>query len=450
MQVEKAVLAGLLLAVPAVLPVSQTFAQDGVRGSLTLGETLRSVTETGPGINENEGTSLVTELGFRLSSETPQDQLLFTFSTLVPLYADDNDSLNSDFFFEDPTARLLYTRESRSSLFTFSGSYRQTDVGTSSFFDETSDQDVVTGGGRRTLASVRSGITLGRDAPITFDGSYRFLDSSYEDAAPSLLDSQTQSIDTELSFRLSPVASAFVFADWEEENEDGGSDRTTTSVGVGARYSISARTDVSASLFLDNDEIINSDNDRDEDGLGARFSVNHAVPNGSWRVGMSSRQTIDGTRNGLSLGRQMLILPGSLDFSLGVSRTGDEDIEPLANVTLNMALTDTSNLVASLRQSVDSDNDGNNTVRTRLNMSYSYDINSLSSLSGNFLLASDNRPSVTGGDETTYQIGLRYRHDLGQDWDLISGISFENEQNESSADRITRTIFVGVERTFDF
>lgn len=448
MQVKKAGMVGILIAVPVVIPISRTMAEESLRATFTIGERLRSVSEQGFASPQNEGTSLVTTLGFGLSAENNNQIFSLNLGTDVPVYLDDNDNLNSSFLFEDPFAQLNYSLQNRSSLLSFNSSYRRSDVTSSNFFDETLDEDVVIGGGKREIYSVGTSLTLGQEQPVTTDLRYNFLRSEFDQADPNQSDSTTQSVNGRVSFRITPLASIFVFGDLRQEDRDLAtqSDRTTTSAGIGADYSISAVTSVTAQVSYDKDESDTVQND----GTGFMFGVDRDVPTGTYSFDVSGTETINGFRQQASVGRSYDLQRGSIVFSLGALREENTSIEPLANLSLNLALTDTSRINIGLSQRPGFDDNDVNVIRTRLSAGYDYEINSLSSLSVDFQLANDNRFGTSANDSSSALASLSYNRAVSRDWDLVSGFSYETDRNDNQADQNTSTVFLGLEKTFDF
>lgn len=443
MQVRQAELIGGLCIALTILPVSYSFAD--VESRLTLGERLRSVSESGFATPQNEGTSLVTTLDYQLRSQTKSDTLQFNLSTDIPLFLENNDNQASEYTFEDPSTRLIYTRDNKNSLLSFDGRARSTDVNRSNFFDETIGEDVVFGDGRRDLLSFRTNLVLGRDAPVSTELGYSFLKSDFRDAGPELSDSITQNADAQVSFRLSGVATSFVFAEWRDEDRDDPqqTDRTTRRAGLGASYDISALTQVTGRIAYEEDNA-----STESDGIGYSLSILRVAPNGDYSLDASSEVTVDGRRNNLSLGRNLLIPRGSVGFSLGVSKTESEDIEPLVNLRLAYAASERSSINANVQQFADINDNDRTTIRTRIRVDYGYEINSISSLSAGLSLVNDSGPSSS--DATAARIELGYNYALGQEWNLVSGISYEIDSEDARSDQKTREIFIGLQRSFDF
>jgi hypothetical protein len=448
MQVYKKGLIGIVIAAPLAVPITGLLAQEGKQASFTIGERLRYVNEEGFSTPQNEGFSLVTTLAYAYQVQNANQTFTFDTGTSVPLYAQDNNNFNSTFVLEDPFARVGYILENRTSALAFNASYRRSDVGLSNFFDETIDEDVVTGGGKRDIYATGVRLTFGRETPVSTQLGYAYLRSEFTDADPSLDDSTTQIIDGRVDFRLSPVASVFVFADWREEDRDRliNPTRTTTSYGIGTTYALSSVTDVTARLSYDTDE----DDLTSNEGLGFGFGLARAVSDGTWRLDASGTETIDGFRQQISGGRSYDLKTGGFGYTIGAVKDEGTSIEPLVNLFWNQEISDTSRFNVILGQNPSFDDDDNSVIRTRLAIGYQYDINSISSLSADFRVANDNRFGSDATDSRSAIASLSYNRAVGGNWDLVSGISYETEQRDNRQDLNTSTIFVGIERTFDF
>jgi len=45
---------------------------------------------------------------------------------------------------------------------------------------------------------------------------------------------------------------------------------------------------------------------------------------------------------------------------------------------------------------------------------------------------------------------VTYRYDVGSDWDLVTGYEYSSVRTDGQEDRDTSTLFLGIERSFDF
>ncbi|MBW4710769.1 hypothetical protein KX928_23510 [Roseobacter sp. YSTF-M11] len=450
MQAKKAVLVGTLVAVPVLTPIGRPLAEEALRATLKVGERIEHVSESGFTRPRDDGTRAITQLDFGLTSETSNQRLSLSLGTGIALdfsNTSDRDTL------DDPSANLTYAIENRSTVLTFDTSYRRADVGESNFFDELANENVVVDEGTRTTVSARTGLILGQDGPVTGDFDYFYLRSTFSDTIdPSRSDETVNSLNGRVTFRLSPVASAFVFANWRERDQDlaTASDRTTQAIGIGGSYDISSVTSVNAQISYDEDETVSSIQSTSTDGLGYSLGLTRVVPNGSYDVNFSSTETVNGARHQATVGRSLDLKRGLLSFSVGVVDFEGASTEPLANLGLNYELTATSQFNVNLSQTPTINNDDSSTINTRLNIDYRQDLNALSYLSAGLLVASSNEVGPGAVDDSVIEASLTYGRAVGDDWDLISGISYETDRSDNRADRNTRTIFIGLEKTFDF
>lgn len=428
--------------------------QDGLSLSFTLGERLRSVSETGPDPDQDDGTSLVTSLGFELSSTTRTQTFDLNIDTTLPLSLGGGSDDDDDFEFEDPTIRLSYALENRNSLLTFDASFRRRDVGDTTFLGDTDDLAVTTGGGARTITTFAPRLILNREGPVTAELGYRYTTDTYSGADPSIADTTTQALDSRVTFRLSLVADAFVFARHTTLKREAptNTDRVTTAYGVGADYALSEVTNVSASISYDTVETTDTTGAvlQKTDGLGFDISLNYTRSNGTYRLNLRSTETVNGARHQITAGRNLEMPRGTADASLGLVKNEGESVEPVVNLTFSGDISETSRINLLLSQSASTDDDDNNVIRSRMNLGYSYEINTRSSLSAGLQVANDNETGAGAIDQTTISTNVSYNYALGQEWDLVSGISYRKEKRDSGADNTRRTLFIGLEKRFDW
>lgn len=455
MQATKLATASLLLAAIILPPIGAAIAQEagGTNAFLTIGQRFRSITESGPDQNGDDGTSTVTTLSFGVSSETRSQRLALTANTGLAYYFDGTRADTEDNpDFEDPSVRLAYSKENRAAILSLISTYRERDVGDGFFFDEELDQNVATGSGTRTILTFAPSLVLGRGGPVTTTLRYRFVSDEFSGADPRENDATTQSFQGRMAFRLSPVMNAFVFARYNERDIEDGNDRITSSIGVGANYTINPVTRVTASVEYDDNETKNDDGEtiNSNDGIGFSVGLTNQRVTGAYRLNTSVNETINGTRFNLRGGRSFQIRDGNFDLSLGVSQSEGESLSPVVNVSYTQFINTASRISLNFNQAADINDDDNDVIRTRASVRYSYQINSLSSLSAGLRLATDNEQGSGGSDTTNLSVDLNYNYALGQDWDLVSGVSFRTEQREDADDNNTGTVFVGLQKRFDW
>ena len=188
----------------------------------------RSVNEEGFTTPRDEGLRAVTALDFGLRAQTRTQRFAFNLGGGLVLSEDGTDTVDV----EDPFARLGYALENRDTALTFDASYRRSDVDESNFFDDLIilDPAAFVDEGTRTTITARTGLEIGRTAPVGAILSHTYARTSYSDTTdPNLLDTTVNGVDGRVIFRLSDVASTYVRGAWREVDQDGvgANDRTT-------------------------------------------------------------------------------------------------------------------------------------------------------------------------------------------------------------------------------
>ncbi|WP_299506634.1 hypothetical protein [uncultured Roseobacter sp.] len=449
LQSGKATLAAAIVIIPVALPLvgagGLLRAEEGISASFTISERLENVQRQGFSNNENEGFRSVTRLGFGLLSENQNQALSFNTGTdFVYNFS------RSETEFEDPDLNLNYDLQTRNAGLSFDASYVRRDVEDSVFFDDLSNEFIISDDGRREIFSLRSALSLNRQGPITFDLNHFFSDSRFTGTTdPDLRDSTTNGLTASSSFRLSPVASLNATARWREQDQDGvgANDRTRTSFDVGGTYDISAVTTLSAGISYFNNE---STTRTDNSGPGYRFGLSHDRPNGTYDFDISSRETINGNEVDARANRSYDLPRGTASIGFGLAKVEGFSIEPLISAGLNLDINNVSRISLDLSQASTVDNDDNETIRTRLSVSYSRELNEISSMSASFRFADENVLADNDEDTTSLRASLSYRRAVGDDWSLVSGYEYSTNQRNDREDRNSNTLFVSLEKAFSF
>lgn len=440
---KKALLSGILI----LTPIGGILAQDGLVATFGVTQQLEYVGEQGFSTPQDEGLRAVTGLSFGLSSQNSNQQ--FDFGLTGGLVLSDQ---NSSFDIENPSARLLYGISSRDTALTFNANYRRADVDQSNFFEDNIflDPTVFSDEGTRTVASLRTGLELGRTAPVSYSFNHIYAQTSYDDTLdPALRDNTTQGLDGRVNFRLNGAVSTYVFASWREIDEDGinANDSTTTRYGVGGSFQVSPVLSLTTELNYSDSETTNSGV---TSGLGYSLGLLRDLPNGSLGGSISATETINGTRTQARISRAMEFKRGSATFGIGASRTAGLSTEPLVEAALNFAISEVSNIGVNLSQASSISTNDQETINTRLGINYSRELTALSSISGGIQYAEQDVLVPGGIDQSSISANLTYRHDVGQDWDLISGYRYTSSRRDDRADRDSSTVFLGLEKTFSF
>ena len=121
---------------------------------------------------------------------------------------------------------------------------------------------------------------------------------------------------------------------------------------------------------------------------------------------------------------------GELGFTLGATKTEGFSTQPLVNIVWTYGVDKFSNLTLNLGQSASTTSENVETVRTRLGIEYTRALTERSSLSS----------------------GLQFvdHHAVGDEWNLVSGVSYSTSRRDTREDEDSSTIFVGLEKSFSF
>lgn len=437
---------GVLTCIPVAIPFTG-WAEEGIRATLGVSSRLESVEKEGfTTPQDEEGLRFSTRLNFGLSSETRFQQFDLSFGTsLVQNFSE------SEFDNEDPSVRLNYRLENRNAVLSFGSFYNRTDVDQANFILE-EGEDIEVGDGDRTVRGFNTALTVGRDGPVQLDFSQRYSRSTFSNTVdPDLSDSTRENYSARATFRINPVLSANIFAtrDTVERDNPDDNDQEDESYGIGASYEINPVLSVSGQLSYDRSEST-STTSRNSDGLGYSLDVSRALSRGALTAGFSGTETINGTRYQIRAGRSLDLPRGSIFVSVGATKTDGTSVQPLVNLGVEYALTELSQISVDVSQSSTVNQDDDESIRTRLGIRYTHTLSDISSLSAGAQLASSNGVEDDGVDRSSLSADLTYRRAVGADWDMVTGYSYSTSQRDGQEDRNTSTLFLGLEKTFDF
>lgn len=431
-------------------PFDGTLAEDALRLTLDISQNLEYIDEEGFGSPRDEGLRARTDLQLGLLSETRTQRFELLLGAGIAFNA--NNDLNDEIDFEEETARLSYGIQSARSAFDITASLRERDVDEAVFLDDLVDPDLATDTGRRRITSLRSTLSLGREGPLTFDLSHAYSTSTYSGTTnPDLRDSTTQRVQATLGMRLSPVTQATAGFTWRDFDQEGvgGTQRTTTSYSLGVNHELTNVTQLRARVFYTENDTNTAGVSSGNDGLGLSLGLSHVRPNGTYSVDLSSTETVNGTRTQFSLGRSYDFKWGDASLSVGATHTEGFSTRTVANADVSWEPDPLSELTLSLSQSAAVDNNDAEILRTRLGIRYIREISARGRLSSGLQVANQNILDTAGADQTTLRANIAYRHDLANDWELVSGFEHRRIERDGQDDRRRNRVFVGFEKTFN-
>ena len=249
------------------------------------------------------------------------------------------------------------------------------------------------------------------------------------------------------------MASVNVFASHKEVDAEtvGANDRTTRRAGIGGSYDISPTLTATAEISYDKIETNdNAGTITSTDGIGYSLGLTRELGNGALNFNFSENETVNGKHRQASIGRKTTFKRGTLSYSLGVTKTDGLSIQPLANLDVDYELDKNSSLKVTLSQESTVNDDDETTINSRLGLTYARKLNALSSLTAGLQVIDRNTFTTGGEDQTSVRLNLSHRYDVGGDRDLVSGYSYTKTKRDTQSNRKTSTLFIGLEKAFDF
>lgn len=441
------ILCGAALTTAGLVTGSSVWAQDGgLTIDVGVSQSLRyeDNPDFDPGVSDGQFLSR-TGLSFDLNSETATQKLSFGLTAAVEAGRDSDNGL------ADPTARLSYTVNNRNTEALVDALWRERDVGTTES-DDLNPDDLDFGTGTRRDTRLTLGLRTGIEAPFGVDLTARDNRRSYSGTSdPDFFDTTRRSLDATARFRIDPRITLRLIAGierYEAENADQ-TDRTTTELGFGGTFEVTPRLTADVDLTFDKIETEELGGTTETDGIGIDTSLTREMANGTLTASLRTRETINGRRSTVRIGRALDLPDGALSFSLGATKSEGLSTEPVAELSYSRDLP-RGQFDVSLRQSVETNNDDQETLSSRLSLGIDQDINSLSSWSADLSLADVNALDVGAEDKRRIDFSLSYRRDIGADWDLVSGYEFSHAREDGVEDREANTVFLTLEKTFSF
>lgn len=443
-------IAGPILACPAVLLAQETDTTGGgATVTFDIGQRFEYIEEEGfTGTTSDEGLRSLTSIGFRVASETRGQALAFGVSTGIA----QNLTNGGPTEFESTRVSLDYRVSNRTTELTFGSFYVRDEIDDLAFDTSLDDDTITTGVGQREIFNLTTGLTVGRDGPITGTLSHVYEKSVFSDTTdPTLNDSERQSIEARLSFQIAPNLETYVFGSRSEEDEQGlgATDRDASRVGIGAIYEVTPATTLTGEIAYSTEESRGAVAD-ETDGMNYAFSIAHARPNGEVSLSLSEEDTFNGKRRELLVGRDYTLRRGDLSFSLGASKTDGFGAQPIGSLRFDYDIDRNSDIQISLEQSGDIDDANNEVINTRLNMEYARELTPLSQISVGLALVEENVLTAGGIDRRSVEFDVSHAYQLGGDWDLVSGFSHSSVQEDGAADRKRNTLFLGIQKSFAY
>ena len=399
---------GLALAGLVALPLA---AQDDGGLRLTFGLSARVESVSNPGLTvpaEPSTDTLSSRLSFGLTDSTRAGAVSLsvagTFST-----DDDDDSTNG---LVDPDLRLSLQRFGADSSVDVSAFINESDLDTlrGLVLDPDTGDIIgdVTGNGTRRQTGGALTYSFGKEGPWGGSLTTDLTDTTFS-GTTSEIDNRRTNLGGTLRFGLDPATDVTAGLNWSRYDEDGADPRDT---------------------------------------LRPELGLQREVPSGVASASIFAEDTEDGTRAGLSFGRSWDLPDGSLAFSLGGTRGVTGDLSPTGSLEWQKNLP-RSNLSATLRHDVTSDDDDVETIITIVSLGISHAISPVASVSFG-LNASNSEETATDLTTRNASLSATYSHSLSYDWTLDAGVTHRIQNEEIIGEATSDTVFLELRRAFEW
>ncbi len=436
----------------ALAPASPAQTVDGGAGSVTTAffeSTLEGDTNYNL-IEDSLGNALIwtNTIGAGLEQRTETDTFLID---VQGSYRYGNLPSRSDLnTFDDPRLDVLFSRELGEDYVVFTAALRRVsldffnplrNVGPDGNFDNSTN-------GERESANVTFDMRINDDGPVIFalDGLYnvvRFTDTD----DPDNNDRNIAAIGTELGFRVNPLLTATLGAQYEERvyENDSLDDRYRTTVDAGFDALINQRMTGYFRIGYSEVDVRGDGTDRQENGLVGRIGFSAEMQDGVVRADASSELNEFGTRNRITAGRLIVFPSAQLDFNLGATNSGVTNTRPIGYIAYRRLLP-RATLDARLQQQAAINDDSQNTLVTLLNLGYEREITRVSAFDFGIEAGLTRFENSDEADNRRGSVRAAYRRALTRDWDVDLGYRYQWRSTESVDNAQSNSVFLSLSR----
>ncbi len=431
-----------------ILVASISSAQDagGLQAFATFRESLIYSDNPDLIVNGDSETISRTDLSFGLTSTTRSSALEFTVGGAIE--AGDRRGDSTDFV--DADVRLGFTQTSQSSELALLAQYTESDV--SDVPDpDTTDGELEFGLGTRENLFTSIGYQGGLNAPFSYGFNLNHRETDYRDTIdPGLVAEEETTVALNFGFRVNSQLTLGVEASVIDFSDESLllTDRETRRLAFTANYDIRPDLTVTAGLNRTEIETTTTGGTTSEDGFGANLGFEMDRINGTLAGGISTTLEESGRVSAIEFTRSLELRNATLSFGAGLTDTETDGINPLFNVSY-FSETPLGSFDISLSQRADVDSASRDRIDTRVEASYMRAINSVSSWDASLMYTESDVLGAADFSERV-DIGLNYRHDIGSEWDFVSGYTYTRISEDGVADRDSNTFRISLERSFSF
>ncbi len=218
-----------------------------------------------------------------------------------------------------------------------------------------------------------------------------------------------------------------------------------------AQLGADVRLDLSEAMTLTFDASRNRFKEAGEDpSYSTRVSADLSIarPNGTFVIGANADYTDEGTRTGLSFGRQLDLPSGSLGVRLGLTRGVDGELSTIGTLDWVHVLPNGQISVSLSRGVTSGETTDSETRTTRVALGLTHDLSPRAVLSADFGYAESVETS-TGDTTRNGSAGVMVTYDVGQDWLLDAGVRRRLRDDPDTPEAVDNAIFLGLRKTFE-
>lgn len=455
---------GVAIVMASTLATTFAVAQEGPNPALTLtfGSTLnvndnRRLAAVSPGTT----TALDTALGLSYLTRTATSSFGLTASSVLRYKKEPGSGAETGF--EDPRFGLSYSRQGANSSLSFAASQRRSEI---AFFDPFEliddpeapvDSGDLTPGvsGDRSDTSLSLGLETGIEGPLGFSLGLSRRDRDFSETIdPDYFDTRTDTVSLGTRLQVSDRTTAnlsYSRTDFRAEDVEQ-TERLSESLSLGLSHAL--RPDTVLGVILGVSDIVVDETigglrtRRGNDGLTAGLSLNRDMPNGGLGLSYNREVSINGTRDSLTLSRDLELPNGELAFTFGTSKLEGGSSTWIGSLSWRKALP-AGALTATLdrRAGTTTDNDEVTTTRARLGWSQELTPATGMNISLEYL---DTDSDVPGDDRSRARLQLGYSWDVAQDWQLSGGYTRTRSTRETADATSSNAVFLSLQRSFTF
>lgn len=444
------------IAIPVVaFAATETFAQNlnsPVTGQLTF--------TTAADFNTNRGLAAVSagnsldiseRLGFSIRSET-RTQVLEFFGSTGLTYSKTVGSATTSTF-NKPKVTLHYFRESADSNLDLSTNYWVGDVSSVFDADPTAAVSIIVDTGTLARTGAVFDYNWGINAPLGFSVNASYDQRDYAGITnPNLFDSDTVTLGLSAKLRLSPTTRGTISArrtDYKSSDALSTSSETTNYT-LGVNHDLSGGVSINGTLGYRDKNTTSGGTTTNSNGYFASAGISKALPRGSVFSNVKVDQSGATTATSLSFGHNMDLPDGTLSASVTADWSAGSKAQFLGSVGYTKELPDGS-ISLSLKQSISTNNVGEDIKYSNLGISYQKALNSASGVNLSLNLSqSEDGGAGSAATLSRATMSASYSQALTPDWDLSVGYTHRRNSGSAIAIAESDSIFLTLMRDVRF